>query len=182
MDFKHIVETPSGYRRDIILMYSFFMANTGYDRIRALMGDDDFRFYQLISIHYIGQFTIGQLLIVPPVVVFGPPIPVNGKSPANTKDIVAAKGRPTVFDPEWMSLASSGTIVVSTNEEVLPLGHVVVGRVAMGLFGSGVNEANSKVPNLQGTVAPFNDVLKFTPFRVDISNESNLHFVFWRFC
>jgi hypothetical protein len=182
MNFKHIVETPSGYRRDIILMYSFFMANTGYDRIRALMGDDDFWFYQLISIHYIGQFTIGQFLIVPPVVVFGPPISVNGKSPANTKYIVAAKGRPTVFDPEGVSLASSGTIVVSTNEEVLPLGHVVVGRVAIGFVGTRVDESDSKIPNLQGTVAPFNDVLKFTPFRVDISNESNLHFVFWRFC
>jgi hypothetical protein len=142
------------------------------------MGDDDFRFYQLISIHYIGQFTIGQFLIVPPVVVFGPPIPIDRKSPTNTKYIITAKGRPTVFDPEWVSLASSGTIVVSTNEEVLPLGHVVVGRVAVGLFGYGIDKPDSEIPNLQGTVTPFNDIPIFIPLRMDISNESNLHFVF----
>jgi hypothetical protein len=107
---------------------------------------------------------------VPPIVVFGTPIPVDGKSPTNTKDVIAAKGRPTVFDPEWMFLASSGTIVVAPNEEVLSFGHVVMGGIAMGIFGSGVNEADSKIPNLQRSITTLNDTLIFGPFRMDISN------------
>jgi hypothetical protein len=35
---------------------------------------------------------------------------------------------------------------------------------------------------LQRSITTLNDTLIFGPFRMDISNESNLHFVFWRFC
>ena len=175
MNFKHVVETSSSYRRYVILVHTLRLTYAGNYRVWALVSDYYRWFYHFVNIHDIAKLTISQFLIMPPIVVFGTPVPVNGESSSNTKDVVATKCGPAVFNPERMSGTNSGIIVVATDEPMLTFSHVIVGGVAVWPFGIGVDETYSKIANLQGAVASIDQLFVAIPFCVDITYESNLH-------
>jgi hypothetical protein len=53
-------------------------------------------------------------------------------------------------------LTNTGVVVVTPNEEVFSLGHVVIRGIAVRFFGHGVDKPHAEIPHLERAFTAFN--------------------------
>jgi hypothetical protein len=175
VNFEHVVETLPGGAGNVILELSLFVNHTGNHAVRTLVADDDLRLYKLINVHNVAKLSVAEFFVMPPIIPFSASVFVDGDSATYAENVIASEGRTSIFDPKRMPGASARVIMVPPNEEMLSFSHVVIWRVGVRLFRIRVNKTYSKVSDLEGAFAVFDQFFVGCPFRMNIADESNLH-------
>jgi hypothetical protein len=175
VNLQKVVKTPPCYRGNVVLEHSLLVTDPCNDRVWAFVAHNDARLNKLVGIHQIAKLSVAQLFVMPPIVPFSPSILVDRQGTPNTKDIISAKCRSPILNPEGVARTSGRIVVITSDEVMLSLGHCVIGWVAILFLCYRVAKPDSKVSHLKRTLTTFQELLVGRPLCVNISNKPNKH-------
>lgn len=177
VNFQHVVEHLAGplTTTETRRVENALFIRLCNDTLGSIMGSNDIWLLFLVEIKNQIQFTVGQLFIGPPVNPLESPLFVVALG-SSDNEYSAIEGQIAITYPELVFATNSGIVVISSEEKVVPPGHVVKRRIAQ-ILPVEVTETYSEIPDLESVLLPLDQLLVAIPLPVDITDEAQFQCV-----